>query len=350
MPVSTTRRALLKGLVFSSALASSIPAFGAASSTRLPSRTPSEVSPKLARLLREFLGRHVSNSGVFTDTYHGVSHTEGIGVSLLFSAWLQDWSRFETIYQKLQAHKRTDGLYSWKVKDGKVLDKNNASDGELYILWGLVCAQSRGFKPTWLAEQILQLESAVVTRLLANTQHGRILKPGVLGFVDVRNVYTVNLSYVLLPLVNELTKSGAHRQSWLELQDTFLNMASYAYFGDYGLPADWLDLSDPVAPSSKPGLAPRFSYDAVRIPLFLFWAGQKNHPVVRRVKSFYETTGKSWADLRTGELSSYGLNPAQHNLLELMTGKPVAVQELASDYYQASLQILILAASLGVVF
>lgn len=349
MPISASRRALLKGLVFCSTLPASLSLANVGSQARLSNQVLISVDVKLAALLKEFLNRHVSSSGLFTDTYHGVSHTEGIGVSLLFCAWLQDWKRFELVFQRLQAHKRPDGLYSWKAKNGRVLDPNNASDGELYILWALKSAQARGFKATWVAEQASELESAIVSRLLVITSHGRVLKPGVQGFVDERNTYTVNLSYVLLPLIEALARTSPDKKVWADLRDTFLNMSAYAYFGDYGLPADWMDLSDPVAPSSKAEFQPRFSYDAVRVPLFLMWAGQKSHPVVRRVKSFYETTGKSWVDLRTGELSPYGLNSSQRNLLEWISGKSVVVSGLASDYYQASLQLLILAASLGVV-
>lgn len=346
---SASRRNLLKLIGLTSILTPALAGAALPSASIRQGSLADLNSSRLSELTQQFLGRHVNSSGVFTDSYQGVTHTEGVGVSMLFCAWLRDWSKFERMYRKLQFHKRSDGLYSWKSSNGRILDENNASDGELYILWALLCAKTRGAPLAWLQSQITSLEETVVNQLLSKTNHGLILKPGVNGFIDSRGIHTVNLSYVLLPLVNELSKSGSFQKEWSELQQTYLSMTAYAYFGDYGLPADWTDLTDPVAPTSKPELTTRFSYDAVRVPLFLMWAGHKSHPAVRRVKSFYEKTGRSWVDLRTGELSPYGLNPAQKNLLQWMNGKPVEVDSLAADYYQASLQILTLAASLGIV-
>lgn len=342
MQHSVSRRNLLKTVAIALCMS---PALAGASKGNL---TP--LDSKLQRLIREFLSKHVSPSGVFTDSYQGLSHTEGIGVSLLLCAWLKDWTLFERLFQKLQPHKRPDSLYSWKANAGRVLDQNNATDGDLYILWALLSANARGAPLPWVKPQAEYLENAIVSSLLSSTSHGVVLKPGVSGFVDGQGIHTLNLSYVLLPLVDELSKSGNHKQQWVSLRDNFLSMSAYAYFGDYGLPADWIDLTDPVGPSRKPEFPARFSYDAVRVPLFLMWSGRKSHPAVQRVKSFYEKTGRSWVDLRTGELSPYGLNPAQQNLLQWMSGGPVRIDALSADYYQASLQILILAASLRLTF
>src|SRR6185503_11012707 len=81
---------------------------------------------------------------------------------------------------------------------------------------------------------------------------------------------TVNLSYWVFPALQDLNDLDPAPE-WPELIESGLSLLRSGRFGRWQLPADWLRLADTL--ETAPDFKPRFGYDAVRIPLYLIWAG-----------------------------------------------------------------------------
>jgi endoglucanase len=99
------------------------------------------------------------------------------------------------------------------------------------------------------------------------------------------------------------------------------------------------------------GRPPRFSYDAVRVPLHLAWGGLNSEPALAAAASFWtETAGAApaWTDLRTGQLSSDLASPGMAAIaavaVESRHGRPnsrtMPGVAQARDYYAAALTLL----------
>ena len=98
---------------------------------------------------RLFRDRFLTPEGRLLDTGNaGVSHSEGQGWGLMFAAAFGDRDAFDRILAWTQRvlKRRTDHLHAWRFRPGAtpaVADPNNATDGDLYIAFGLLMAQAR---------------------------------------------------------------------------------------------------------------------------------------------------------------------------------------------------------------
>ena len=90
---------------------------------------------------------YVSPQGRVIDTGHaGISHSEGQGIGLLLAVHNKDHAAFDNIWRwtRINLQIRDDKLAAWKWvpsdaggnAGGNVPDKNNATDGDLFIACG----------------------------------------------------------------------------------------------------------------------------------------------------------------------------------------------------------------------
>jgi endoglucanase len=125
-----------------------------------------------------------------------------------------------------------------------------------------------------------------------------------------------------------------------------LRLIDSARFGRWGLPPDWLALTDPLTPASE--FPTRYGYEAVRIPLYLYWAGLDR---AERIAPFRALSahfrGASflppWVDLGDDSVSSH--DAAQGLRAVYLLVDPDATTALPplgtdEDYYSASLLLL----------
>jgi endoglucanase len=94
---------------------------------------------------------------------------------------------------------------------------------------------------------------------------------------------------------------------------------------------------------------PRFSWDAVRVPLFLAWSGAAPE-VVQAASTFWThdpNRAPAWVDLRSGSVAEYGICPGVQAIgaiaqLALSSGRRAAqLPSVAKDtYYSAALTLL----------
>jgi endoglucanase len=312
--------------------------------------------PAELREWRAFRGRFIAADGRVIDTGNGgISHSEGQGWGLLLAERFGDRACFDLLLgwtRRVLARPR-DALHAWKYSAAAaaVVDGNNATDGDLMIAWALLRAQQR-----WGGTEYGPLGTATardILRLTMKPAAGRLLLlPGARGF-EHRDHVVVNPSYYAFPAFRPLA-AAVPDPRWLQMAGDGLALLRAARFGRWGLPPDWLAVPrERGAPLAlAPDRLPRFSYDAIRVPLYLAWAGLADEPPVSAAVRFWRQYGgrrpPAWADLRTDALAPYDalagmtavarLARAAQAERELTVNQTSIVTE--TDYYSAALSLL----------
>ena len=224
---------------------------------------------------RAFSERFVTAEGRVLDTGNGgVSHTEGQGYGMLLATAFDDPGLFGRVWGWTRDHLgvRDDALFAWKwderAADGPVPDRNSAADGDLLIAWALARG-GRRWGETRHLDSARQLAAAIRARLVRQVAGWTVLLPGQEGFAH-DGVVTVNPSYWVFPALPELASIDPD-PAWAALDRDGRRLLATARFGPARLPPDWLELGPGLRPSPR---FPRvFGYNAVRVPLYLAWAG-----------------------------------------------------------------------------
>ena len=298
-----------------------------------------------------FKDRFLFADGRVVDTGNqGVTHTEGQGWGMIFAEFFDDQPSFTTIWGWTTRNLRRphDALHFWRFDPSSTTptaDTNNATDGDLFIGLALSRAARRWGRADY-AESARAIRRDLV-RLLVRTVAGRtVLLPGVQGF-ETGSEVVVNPSYMVFPAIRELVTAG-DQPEWNAVQRDGAALIEEACFGRWRLPPDWLRIdraSGKLTPA--PNWPPRFSYDAVRVPLYLRWAGlPSNHGLT----DFYSAFGgkpPAWVDLVTNETAPYVATPGMLAIASLVSASPgkslpaeFPLVAAAPDYYSAALTLL----------
>lgn len=359
-PRATSRRSILHAFIGGS-VAAVLPGMAAAPTAsgaglRMPPSAPLRASADDADR-REWLGfreRFMTAEGRVVDTANeSISHSEGQGYAMLMAEWADDRESFERLLNWTRANlsRASDHLFSWRWNPAHrpaVRDKNNASDGDLMIAWALLRGADRWNVPAWraLAERI----GRDLLRLCVKQVGGRtVLLPGVSGF-DKPDRVTLNPSYYHLAAIRALARVVPD-STWARLDADGRWLMDAARFGRWNLPADWVDLSRTDGALRPAADRPaRFSWDAIRVPLFLAWAGHGSTAAVGAVYQFWAQARPerlpAWADLRSGGLSPYtghaGVSAVAALSFAALAGRAPQLpsQAEATDYYGSALVLL----------
>jgi endoglucanase len=304
-----------------------------------------------------FRDRFVSAEGRVRDTGNGdISHSEGQGYAMLFAETFEDRRAFESLAQWTRANlRRADGLHAWRWRPGvasPVDDPNNATDGDLAIAWALLRAGERWVEPEWRREGT-RIAGAVLRRLVVEVGGRCLLLPGARGFLHADRV-VVNPSYYAFPALHALSRAVPDR-AWGKVMEDGVALLREARFGRWGLTPDWVELRrGRGAGAARPaeGWPARFSYDAVRVPLHLAWAGMTEEPAMRAAAAFWTDPAlpvrPAWADLASGDVAPYAAPAGIEAVAQLTAaaqagGRPVRVLPTVTrspDYYSAALALL----------
>ncbi len=265
-----------------------------------------------------FRTRFLAPEGRVVDTGNrNVSHSEGQGYGLYGAVRADDRQAFQRILTwTLASLKRpNDNLFAWRfTPDGTppVTDLNNASDGDLMIAWALVEAGRKWRHPEY-TQRGLAIARDLQRLCFLNLGRRWLLLPGAYGFRAANRV-VVNLSYIILPALQELGRE-LRDATWTRVEMDALALLEEARFGQWQLPPDWLEIqADNGALRIARNWPPRFSFDAVRIPLNLCWGGSGAHAVVRACADFWTHRGPAapmpaWTELPSNVLAPYPANP-----------------------------------------
>lgn len=346
---SATRRRMLLGLV---GIASAV--FVAQSrATHLRGRGPDTAS---LDDWRAFMARYITPEGRVVDTGNGdVTHSEGQGYGLLFAEHFDDRATFDSLLGWAQANLRRQGdaLHAWRFRPHAsvpVEDRNNATDGDLLIAWALLRGGLR-----WGQQDYTDLGSAIAADLLGSCVRevgdATLLLPAAFGFEHPGRVI-INPSYYIFPALAGLADAVPDPR-WDKLQTDGLRLLRLGRFGRWRLPADWVEIADGAVDDMAPAAdwPARFSWDAVRVPLNLAWAGLTTEPALGAAASFWTnaTPGRvpAWVDLRTDAFAPY---PASRGVTAVAAITRAARAGVADpdlphvgdseDYYSAALVLL----------
>lgn len=247
-------------------------AVGAGSAPRAPAGEPTDAAsaPRLARAAgQRFLDRYERSDGrVVRLDQGGDTVSEGQAYAMLVSVALHDRARFAAAWSWTQRHlQRPDGLLASHLAGGRIVDSNPASDADLDAARALAIAAVRFGQPAYKSAA-QTLARAILARETITTPHGRVLLAGPWAQSGrvVDPSYFSPAAYATLAGVDR----GQARE-WAALAAGDRAALASVVRGNR-LPPDWARLTSagtlvPIGAPSQPGQTPRYSFDAVRVPV-----------------------------------------------------------------------------------
>lgn len=296
-----------------------------------------------------FKARFVSSDGRVIDTGNGgISHSEGQGYGLLLAESANDRATFERIWAWTAANlaRKDVALLAWRFDPLKgVVDRNNATDGDLLTAYALQRAATRWRLPG-LAAISQRIRADILARLVRRHGGRLLLLPGLEGFVFGDSI-TVNPSYFVFPALDLFARLEP-RSLWPDLRDDCLRIVREGRFGDGDLPVDWLRVDQAGRLWSDPDRAPLFGYDAIRIPLHLLWSGRAADQAMRGVRAWWlkaQAGGRgipATINVANGTTSPERLSAGGLRVVELTLAGRVTPATLPNglDYYASALWLL----------
>jgi len=303
-----------------------------------------------------YAAKFITDEGRVIDTANGaISHSEGQGYGLLLAYLANNRSDFDRIWSftRTELLLRDDGLAVWKWDPSKsphVQDTNNATDGDLLIAYAAALAGAAWNRPDLTGTAAI-MAKAIMDEGVWRADGMTMLKPGSVGFGpgDRRDGPVVNPSYWVyetFDVMNEL----APDQGWQRLSSDGRKLLRAAMnIGPAELPPDWVSLHS--APAVADGFPQQFSYNAVRIPLYLLRAGDRDRAILEPfARAMSDESGKvrlvDIASGKTSELLSdpgYRIIPAALRCTLDGAKLPADLTAFqATDYYPSTLQLLAL--------
>lgn len=309
---------------------------------------------------RAFKASFIAPEGRVVDTGNrGVTHSEGQGYALLFAVYFNDRESFDRILGWTQRNLRrpNDALHAWRFRPNAAVpvdDINNATDGDLLLALALLRAGQRWGDAVY-TEAGRAIGRDIMLLCVHDVDGARVLLPAAFGFEHTGRVI-INPSYYVFPALAALA-AAVPDPAWAALRADGLRILRLARFGSWRLPADWLQIANGSLRDMAPaeGWPARFSWDAVRIPLHLAWAGLKDEPALRAACDFWSgphslpTNGRlpAWVDLETDSVATYPASRGVGAIAQVASAScgGLATPDLprvrtAEDYYSAALMLL----------
>jgi len=292
-----------------------------------------------------FAANFLQPDGRIVDTGNGqVSHSEGQGYGLILAEAAGDRSAFERIWRWTDEvlSRRDVRLFSWRYDPTAaqpVGDPNNAADGDLLIAWGLLRA-ARRWGNAGYAEQSAAIRAAVLSRLVGRVGPRLVLLPGLEGFVQPGHV-TLNPAIYVWPALHAFAAAEGG-QAWLPMIRDGEKLIADARFGPASLPTDWVDVLTDGTVRPAVGKPAYFGFDAIRVPLYLAWAGRR--AALQPFSAFwssYVSRGRpipAWVDVTDGAVAPYALSDGGMAVVDVTLGHHPRIA--SGDYYSTALGAL----------
>jgi endoglucanase len=210
------------------------------------------------------------------------NHTtsEGQSYNLLLSLIANDAQRFEQIWSwtrdNMMAADAANRLPGWlwgQGADGKwqLQDANSASDADLWIAYALLEAARLWKRPTYRSDALRLLDSIEARLVVDLPGLGKMVLPGPQGFSQRNQAWTLNPSYLPLPLLRRLHKERP-KGPWQQIAGNTVRMIQAT--SPKGYVADWVGYKMSSVSAGQfmvdPAKGELGSYDAIRVYL---WAG-----------------------------------------------------------------------------
>jgi endoglucanase len=315
---------------------------------------------KTQELWQAYKGAFITDNGRVVDTGNGmISHSEGQGYGMLLAVAANDRQTFDKLWGWTRANLmvRDDQLLAWRWDPARrpaIADINDASDGDILIAWALTEA-AEFWGDIALKTSARRVAVEIGRKLVVyKTKFGALLLPAVSGFAaeDRPDGPVVNLSYWVFPAFARLPLV-APEIDWRGIVQSGLDALKASHFGADGLPSEWVSLRNGAARPAD-GFPTQFGYNAIRIPLYLAWAGigEREHydPFVAWATRY---GSRAIVDVSTGrEAGAFGeggYGAIGSLALCVAEGKPLDRASLVArgpeNYYPATLRILTILAA-----
>ena len=297
-----------------------------------------------------FKSRFVTAEGrVIDNANNNVSHTEGQGYGMLLAVANDDRATFDRLWQwtRSQLGNPQNDLFYWRYTpdtDNPVEDKNNASDGDVLLAWALQRAAQK-----WQVESYQQASDRIqreIVRLDVMKFGGyTVLLPGAQGFNKTSQV-VLNPSYFLFQAWREFGEHS-HLQVWDTLINDGFDLLGKLSFGKIGLPLDWVGLNADGSVVTAAGYSNRFSYDAIRVPLNIWWY-DPHSPALEPFQRIWQGYGRAktpaWFDVLSNSSAPYHLDGGMLAIRDLTLNETGYLSDRLApqqQYFSASLQLLV---------
>lgn len=280
------------------------------------------------------------------------SSSEGQSYAMFFALVANDPETFEKLWVWSVAN-LADGniktsLPAWiwgKGDDGMwgVLDKNSASDSDLWFAYDLLEAGRIWGRKDYIDDAnalLMNIEKQEVTTLPG---FGKMLLPGKFGFVRTDNVWQLNPSYLPIPILRRVSDT-TQPNPWHEIANNTARMIQAV--SKNGFIADWVSyqiskqlpngafITDPI----KGDIG---SYDAIRVYLWSGMTSQKDPlatPIQRSISGMIKATTKNG-----------GVPPEMVNVVtgSIQGNGPFGFSSALIPYFSSSNKSLLLAEQLA---
>ncbi len=294
----------------------------------------------------EFQDRFIRSGRVIDHDNGGISHSEGQGYGMILAEAFGDRKVFDDLFSWTQNHlMREDGLLSWRWEQRSgITDENNATDGDILVAWALVRAAKR-WKEAEYMDEALSLLLAIRTHAIVEVEGRLFILPGVVGFENPEGLI-LNPSYWVYPALDDFAQIE-DEGIWSRIADSGEWLTEQAIMSPSGLALDWVQLTTD-GPKAAPNFPARFSWDAVRIPLYVAWGAEHRHGLLVPYQRFWEEGYEkgdlpAWVDLSSGQTAPYSAPTGVRVIANMVTeraltdGAQVYVDE---SYFSSSLLIL----------
>lgn len=253
----------------------------------------SDLSSTAGAVWRAWKDGYLQSDGRVVDRLQqNASHSEGQGYGMVLAVEFGDQDAFVRMFDWTERHLalRPDALLAWRYLPDAgepVPDRNNASDGDLFYAWALMRA-SRRFAERRYLERATDIAEALAARCIRPSPEDParlLLLPAVQGFVHGERM-TINPSYLMPLAMRELAAATGVQELAQCAHDGALLLERLA---QDGLVPDWVAVT-PEGLAPAPDFSHNAGYEAMRVPLFLLWSGERDHSAVRQMKQLYAQT------------------------------------------------------------
>ncbi len=173
----------------------------------------------------KYKSKYIPKGNYVIDPYNENRVTsESQGYGMILAVLYNDKKTFDSIFEWTKRNlQREDYLFSWLWNNG-VRDKNNATDGDFLIAYGLLMAyekwNDRSYKTE--SEKILNsLKRLVVIVKDNNYKDNYILLPATYGFSNEKYEITIFPSYYITFILKDLSlKDKLWKNTYIYLKDT----------------------------------------------------------------------------------------------------------------------------------
>ncbi|XTZ39154.1 glycosyl hydrolase family 8 [Salmonella enterica] len=295
-----------------------------------------------------FKQNYLSQDGRIVDQENGnISHSEGQGYGMLLAVVNDDPATFEKMWRWTRNNllRPSLWLFAWRYdpKEQKVTDENNASDGDTLIAWALLLAGNKWHDQSYLTASE-NIQDALLTYLVIEQDGQTLLLPGLNGFAKDGG-YIINPSYFVFPAWESFWQHR-HNPVWLKLKKSSIYLLSKAHFGKTQLPTDWIFVQNNGEVVPAENWPARFSYDAIRIPLYLSLIETPQH-TLDNFRQFWGNYNRSntpaWVEVSGNGQANYAMSGGILAVRDLTMGDDQHMEKSlrpGEGYYLSALHML----------